>query len=176
MNLYLRLLRVVLAALLRRRPLAVEEVSVLRFRTGLLDLDPNRHMNNGRFLTLMDLGRVDLMVRMGLAGEAVRRRWMPVIASAMVRWRRSLLPFQAFELHTRLIGWDEKWFFIEQRFVRDGRTVAVGLVKGLFRRPGGHVPTAEVLQASLGEQPMCEQLPQSVHEWMAAERHLSGFD
>ena len=39
------------------------------------DLDTNLHLNNGRYLTLMDLGRVDLMLRMGVMGELRRRRW-----------------------------------------------------------------------------------------------------
>ena len=93
-----------------RRRIAPLDVSVLRFRAVPTDLDLNMHMNNGRYLTLMDLGRIDLMMRTGMGRLVIREKWMPVIASAMVRFRRSLLPFQKSELHTRLLCWDDKWF------------------------------------------------------------------
>lgn len=51
MNLWLRLIRVWLAA--RRRPsLGVEDVSVIRVRVWPHDLDLWGHVNGGRYLTL----------------------------------------------------------------------------------------------------------------------------
>ena len=101
---------------------------------------------------------------------------MPVIASSMVRWRRSLLPFQRFELRSRMLWWDDKWFYVEQRFVREGRTVAIGLVKGVIRRKGGHVPPAEVFARVLGHEPEAPPVPAAIADWQAFEGHLSGLD
>ena len=56
MNLIFRLLRALLAAL-RRRPLGPLEESVVAFGVWPGDLDINRHMNNGRYLTVMDRGQ-----------------------------------------------------------------------------------------------------------------------
>jgi acyl-CoA thioesterase FadM len=53
----------VLIATLRRGPLDLLGESVVRFRVWPGDLDFNLHMNNGRYLTLMGLGRLDLMAR-----------------------------------------------------------------------------------------------------------------
>lgn len=171
MNLYLRMLLVILKAWFGS-PLKPLDTSVIRFRCWPHDLDANMHMNNGRYLTLMDLGRIDLMMCTGMAAPALKRRWMPVIASALVRFRRSLQPFQRFELRSRLLCWDDKWFFIEQRFVRDGRVVMVGLVKGLIRRRGGHVPPGEVLEIVLGEAPASPPMPDHVREWLHAEAQV----
>lgn len=175
MNLYFRLLWLSLMARFRPQLGALDE-SVLRMRVWPFDLDLNRHMNNGRFLTLMDLGRIDLMLRSGLGRVVVRERWMPVIASSMVRWRRSLLPFQRFELRSRMLWWDDKWFYVEQRFVREGRTVAIGLVKGVIRRRGGHVAPAEVFAQVLGHEPKAPPVPAAIADWQAFEGHLSGLD
>ena len=60
------------------------------------DLDVNVHMNNGRYLALMDLGRFDLMVRARLYRPKEHRQRWPVLGSTMVRYRRSLQPFQRF--------------------------------------------------------------------------------
>ncbi|HEX8430337.1 MAG TPA: thioesterase family protein, partial [Longimicrobium sp.] len=72
MNLVLRLFYVALAAL-RRPRLRPLDLSVVTFRVFPNDLDVNFHMNNGRYLTLMDLGRLDLLLRLGILRELRRR-------------------------------------------------------------------------------------------------------
>ena len=126
MNLLLRLIRVLLTAVCRP-PLGILDESVVTFRVWPTDLDLNGHMNNGRYLTLMDLGRIDLMARSGLARVALRRGWRPVVGSATIRFHRALKLFHRYELKTRVVGWDAKWFYIEQRFEREGAVAAFGL-------------------------------------------------
>ena len=77
MNLWFRSL-IVLFTVFFRRSLDPLDESVLKFRVWPTDLDVNFHMNNGRYLTIMDLGRVDLMLRTGLGKMALNgsgRRW-----------------------------------------------------------------------------------------------------
>ena len=153
----------------RREPLAEY---VLRFRVSLGDLDTNIHMNNGRYLSLMDLGRVDMALRSGIYQTALRRRWMPVIGSAMVRFRRSLGPFQKFELRTRLVGWDDRWFFFEQRFESGDVLYALAQVRATFRSKGRALPPAEVLTAggvSLSPPP----LPPYLRLWAQADEEAA---
>jgi acyl-CoA thioesterase FadM len=161
MNLYLRLIRVVLAALFGRR-IGMLDDSVVGFRVWPNDLDFNLHMNNGRYLTVMDIGRTDLMIRAGLVGTLWRRRWAPVLGGATIRYRRSLPAFGRYRLHTRLLGWDEKWLYLDQVFEdAGGATAAHAVVKAVFRRCGGTVPTAEIA-AALGWQGAAPKLPDYV--------------
>ena len=164
MNLFFRMLKVLLAAVLGSRLAPLGE-SVVPFRVWPNDLDTNLHMNNGRYLTIMDLGRLDLMIRTGLGAVILKRRWQPMVGAAVIRFRRGLGPFERYDLKTRIVGWDEKWFWIEHRYERAGEVVALGAVKGLFRNPTGNVPTAEVL-AVLG---VTEAPP--IPEWILAWRH-----
>ena len=85
MNLWLRLLVVLARALRRPGSLGPLDEGVLRFHVMPHDLDVNLHVNNGRYFTLMDLGRVDLVARLGLVRPILRNRWMPVVASATLR-------------------------------------------------------------------------------------------
>ena len=79
MNLYLRLLIVLFQLIgLRRTGLFAE--SRLSFRVLPNDCDVNFHMNNGRYLTFMDLGRLHMVAQIGLLGPVIRNRWMPVLA------------------------------------------------------------------------------------------------
>ncbi|UEM21852.1 thioesterase family protein [Skermanella mucosa] len=146
MNLVFRMIKVLLAALFGRRRDLMDE-SVLTFRVWPNDLDVNLHMNNGRYLTIMDLGRMDLMIRCGLARPIIRNRWMPVLGGASVRFRRSLKPFERFRLHTRVLGWDAKWVYMEHRIESmDGRVAAHATVRGLFKSRAGTVEPAEILR------------------------------
>jgi acyl-CoA thioesterase FadM len=171
MNLLLRLVLVLVGALRGRRLSPLEE-SVVRFRVLPNDLDNNFHMNNGRYLTLMDLGRTDLVIRMGVARKLLQRKWNPVVGSLTIRYRRSLEPFQRYELRTRLVGWDDQWFFVEQRFVRDGELVARAFVKGIFLGPEGRVPTQAVVDAS-GHDVASPPIPDGLRRWAEAEAMLN---
>ena len=172
MNLYFRLIKVVLAAIFGRSIDSKGE-SAITLRVWPNDLDANLHMNNGRYLTLMDLGRFDLLIRGGLLRTVFRKRWMPVAAAATIRFRRSLDPFQRFRLRTRVLGWDAKNVIMEQVFeTLDGQIAARALVRGVFRRKDGTVPTSEIAAAA-GWSPQSPDLPERVTAWLAAEDGLS---
>src|SRR5699024_7008731 len=68
---------------IRRREgtLPLDAVSRIRLTTLPTDIDVLRHMNNGRYLSLFDLGRWDMTTRTGL-GDAFRDHgWYAVVAS-----------------------------------------------------------------------------------------------
>jgi acyl-CoA thioesterase FadM len=166
MNLWVRLLFTVLAALRGGRIAPLSEASRVRFRVMPHDLDLAFHMNNGRYLNIMDLGRVDLMIRAGLLKEIRSRRWLPVLAGAQVHFRKELRLWQPFVLETRIVTWDGAWFTMEQRFVvtdRDGResVAALAVLRGGFFEASARrkVPVEEVLAltGTEGQPPLAPQ-------------------
>lgn len=152
----------------RRPRIAPLDEAVLRFRVLPTDLDVNLHMNNARYLALMDLGRADLMLRLGVLWETLRRRWGPVLASVAITFRRPLDPMQRFTLHTRIVAWDERWIFLEQRFERAGDTVARAFVKSTFVAPAGRVPTSRVM-ALVGTDLAAPPMPEPLRAWVEAQ-------
>lgn len=171
MNLILRLIRVVVMSFFRSR-LGVLDVSVVNFRVWPNDMDFNGHMNNGRYLTVMDLGRIDLILRAGLGKYFLTGKWVPIVASAKLRYRRSLGPFQKYQLHSRLLCWDDKWFILEQRFMVDDRSVAIAYIKSLFRERKSNIAPAEIL-LTLGHTAPSPPVPESVQLWMESESHIA---
>ncbi len=165
-----RLLRVVATARGRGRIGPLDEC-VLGFRVMPADLDVNRHMNNGRYLQLMDLGRFDYIIRAGVFRELRRKRWMPLVGSETIRFRRSLPLFRTYRLHTRLVYWDDKWFFFEQRFTSRGELIASALVKGLLRGPGGNVSPVEALAAG-GHRLAAPEPVDGLERWNEADAAL----
>ncbi len=94
MNLWFRLLWLVVSAFRRPRLDPVDDVSRLSFRVWPHDLDTSLHMNNGRYWTLMDQGRADVMIRSGLWRTIAREGWVPVVSAAEIRFRVATGPQQ----------------------------------------------------------------------------------
>ncbi len=147
-----------------RKPVDPLGTTSLRMTVLPNDLDFNGHVNNGRYLTLADVGRMDFVIRSGSARVAIAQRALPIVGDALAKFRRDLKPFERFDLQTRLLGWDEKWTFIEHRFVRHGRVLGIVVVRGLFKAPSGPVKLS-VFAAALGVSAVSPQLPSWVVEW-----------
>ncbi len=178
MNLYFRFLLTLIASLFKPRIVSIMETSVLKFRVWPNDLDFNMHMNNGRYLTVMDLGRLDLILRSGLIKAMLKQKSVPVLGASTIRYRIPLNPFQEYELQTKMVCWDEKWAYMEQRFViakgdKAGAIAAVALVKGSFfdQKARKTVPTSDVI--ALGNmKDVSPPMPIHVAEWIRSEEHL----
>jgi len=167
MGTWIRTISVFLAAPLRPR-LALFDQSRLYFRVLPSDLDLNIHMNNARYLALMDIGRIDLILRTSMWRTMWANRWQAVLAGSLVRYRRSLKPFRKLELTSRLIGWDEKWFYIEHRIESGGLLACQATVRGAFLGASGIV-TPSQLAASVGHADQMPELPGWVTVWNDAD-------
>ena len=148
MNLYLRFLLLLVKRIRVPGGFDVFEACRTRFRVNPLDLDLNLHMNNGRYLSIMDLARFDLMLKAGIFWKLFARGYYPVVVTESIRFRKSLGLFAGFEVMTIIESWDEKDLFISQTFLQGDQLVARGYLKGRFRQRGrkGSVPTAELFE------------------------------
>jgi acyl-CoA thioesterase FadM len=156
MNLWLRLLYLIASAFWRPRLDPMSDVSRLSFQVWPTDLDTSMHLNNGRYWTLMDLGRADLMFRSGLWRTIWNNRWLPVVSAGKIRFRRELRLFQSFALETRIVAWTETSIIIEHRMVTRGRNEAeilsaIALVRvGLYDRKLRTFVTVPQIMETLG--------------------------
>ena len=178
MNLWLRLLRVLITARFRQKLTLPADVSVLHFRVWPHDLDLSAHMNNGRYLTLMDLGRTDIMLQSGLWRALWNNGWTPIASAITIRFRRELLLLQKIRLETRLVCWDPTLVVIEQTFYleggsRDGQVAARALFKGgLYdRRAKAFVPITRLMQ-SIGVMAESPLAPPDVEAFLHAGERL----
>lgn len=134
----------------KRRPrLDLTAVSRVSFRVWPTDIDLMMHMNNGRYLSYMDLGRVDLTERTGLATVLQAHGISAVVGAQTITYRKSLQPFQRFTVESRLVGTDERAFYIEQRFVVRGEVYARAIVRGrLISKTKGTLKVAELKEVT----------------------------
>lgn len=126
--------------------LDVLEEDVLRLRVLPTDIDVNFHMNNARYLSVMDYARMHLLARTRLLEHILSSRWQPLVGATWVTYRRLLPLFSAYTLTSRMVCWDEKWFYIEQTFSRRDGLAAVGRIKGALRDECGTVDPQRVIE------------------------------
>lgn len=164
MNMWFRTLLVRLFAT-RRPAVGVHDVARMRLRVLPTDIDVLRHVNNGVYLSLMDLGRIDLLLRAGVWQRMTTAGIYPVVTSSTITYRRSLDLWTRYTLETRVLGYDDRACYLEQRFVVDGEIFARGVVKGRFLRRTGGTVTMDELTALLGVDRSELVLPEWVARW-----------
>ena len=146
MNLIFRMLYVYLLSLFRERLPIGQGRSHLSLRVLPNDLDINFHMNNGRYLTMCDLSRVDMFIRTGLARTMLKHNWIPVIAEHTMVYKKPLGLFQRFVLLMDITHWDEKYFHMKHTFLIGDRVMAEGTSRGcIYARGTGVVSPEEVI-------------------------------
>lgn len=146
------------------------DISRIPFRVQLRDIDLLMHMNNGTYLTMQDLGRLDWMLRTKTFRRLHRHGLNAVVARQTISYRRSLDLGDRYLLETRLLGSDERNFYLEQRFTKDGQIHARSYVLGRFVDKDGAVPMERVFEVlpEVGE--MHDLVPPWVREWADSAR------
>ena len=145
-------------------PLGVLDEDRIAMHVWPHDIDINLHLNNARYLSIMDYGRTHLLARTGLLTHILRSRWRALIGGVWVTYRRSLPLFAAFTLSSRLVCWDERWFYMEQTFTgRDG-LAAVGWVKAVLRDASGTLDPQKVIEA-VAPNIASPPLPDAIATW-----------
>jgi acyl-CoA thioesterase FadM len=123
-------------------------VSVLNLRVLPNDIDINFHMNNGRYLTICDLNRIDVFARSGLLKAMMKRGWIPVIAEHTMTYKKPLDLFQKYEVKLAVLKWDDKFFYMTHTFIVNERVVAEGTSKGcVYARGKGVVSPVDAIAA-----------------------------
>ena len=163
-------LRLGLELVLARRapPLPIDGVHVTRLTCRPADIDPWGELNNGRTLTLYDLGRVPLAVRTGLVATLRRNRWGLAVAGASVRYRRRVRAFERLEIRSAYVGRDPRFLYVHQAMFRRGDPVSSVLIRSAVTAPDGIVPTDRVI-AALGPAAPDPPLPAWIAAWSDAE-------
>ncbi len=132
------------------------------------DLDLWAELNNGRTLTIYDLGRIPMAIRTGLWAVIRRKGWGITVAGNTTRYRRRVRMFDRLEMHSRCIGWDQRFLYMEQSMWKAGECTSHMLLRSAVTSKAGIVPPSEVLVA-MGAEQDSPSLPRWVQAWIAAD-------
>lgn len=153
----------------RQKPLEWHEAHVSKHICWPWDLDPWNELNNGRALTLFDLGRVGWSARMNVGGIMRKKRWGFAIAGTSVRYRRRIQMFHKLEMRTRIVCWDDRFFYYEQTFWKsDGECAVHAVIRAAITSRNGIVPPKDMIEA-MDRGIETPEIPAWIQKWSDSE-------
>lgn len=132
------------------------------------DIDGFLEMNNGRILTILDLGRTILARRVGLLKALRDNRWGLTMAGVSVRYRRRIRPFVKFRVVSRAVGWDDKFFYLDQSIWVEDQCHVQALYRSAVTDKNGIVKPERVF-AAMGFDEASPALPDWIQNWVDAD-------
>ncbi|MCF6440174.1 thioesterase family protein [Pseudoalteromonas luteoviolacea] len=166
MNLYFRLLLLFWKIKQNKTYEGMLDPTSIDFRALPTDCDINLHLTNSRYLAMMDIARTWMTERLGLLNKILKRKWFPIVNATAITYIRDIKPMQKFSVTTRVVGWDHKYFYIEQKFHSERGLHAIAYVRGVFKSRKGIVAVEDLLELAefKGTQP---ELPNEIVHWKA---------
>lgn len=123
-------------------PHALFQPAITSTRTSLLETDYNLHKSNSTYFSDMDVARTNLftaIVRNGIrknsriamakksqlssamgATEGTKGNHIIALGGIVCNFKKEILPYKKFEMWTRLLCWDRKWFYLITHLVKPG--------------------------------------------------------
>ncbi|XP_057713550.1 protein THEM6-like [Corythoichthys intestinalis] len=123
------------------------------------------HMNNARYLRECDFARFSLYIRNGMFKALRALKASMVVGATTIRFRRPLYIGEAYELRSRVVTWDDKAFFLEQRFVssKDGLVCAIMYCKQTVLRSSPD----SIMQYLCKRKVECPEFPEDLQHWIS---------
>lgn len=150
-------------------PMDLLDMHVSQHRCRLVDCDIFMEMNNGRILTLYEMGRFQAAVRMGLWALLKKKHWGLTVAGTSIRYRKRITPFEKYEIRTKIATWDERFVYIEQGMYKlNGDCASHVLLRTAVVEKGRAVPTDVLIEAMGVTTPRPTPAPW-VQNWIDAE-------
>ena len=150
MNLFFRLLRTYISALLNTATTHYNDIHKLRFRVLLTDQDVFNHLNNSRYLSFTDLAMVDWLMRVGAWKVIRKQKWFPVFVYKEQFFYKQLRFPDTFTVETKLVGWMGGYLCCEHQFMKGERCYAMSRTIGRIIGRKGQRPTVDQIADLLG--------------------------
>ena len=146
MILFGKTLKILVSNIFQKKRVIPFQKTNLFFKVWPTDIDINFHMNNGRFLTIMDYGRFDYYGKLGLFPLMFKKKALPVTGAAFVQFRRPLGLFKSYRLETELVSLNEKWFYFDQKIFLNKELSCRLLVKALWLQKGAKISPKDIFE------------------------------
>ena len=144
------------------------DTHVSRHRCWPQDIDMFMEMNNGRILTILDLGRTVLAHRVGLLSALRANGWSMTMAGVSVRYRRRIRPFVKFRTVSKCVGYDHRFAYLDQSIWIGDECAVQALYRSAITDENGIVAPEKVF-AAMGLDAAPPELPHWVASWIEAD-------
>ena len=131
-------------------------------------------MNNGVYFSEFERGTFDWLWRVGRGFPAFNKQYQCniVLTGLATRIRREIGIFRMFQVHTKLIHFDEKHLYLEQRIMRHGFVYCAAFadLSVVNQKTGRRTTTTNFIKfiglSEEGKMEMRAKCPQSMFDWL----------
>jgi len=170
MTLYMRMLAILLRQLWSKPAANPLTPQFVFFRAWLHDCDFNFHLTSSRYFALMDLARLDLMFNLGMGKLILKHKWKFVINAQEITYVKEIPPFARFCISSQILGWDEKYFYVEHRVTSNGTLHAVAHVRNAALKDNKVISMWKVFE-TCGFKNVQASVPEAVDIWKQLLTH-----
>jgi len=148
---------------------SMTETHISQHRCWPHDLDFWLELNNGRAMSIYDIGRTALGQRAGLIDTVRKEGWAMTMAGSITRFRRRIHGFERFEMRSRAVCWDDKFLYLEQSmWKQNGECASHVVFRAAVTNKNGLIPIEDVLKA-MGREDTSPKMPEWLEEWSQTE-------
>lgn len=170
MNLYVRMIRILLSQILSNKLSSPLNRRFTFFRVWPHDCDFNLHLTNSRYLGFMDLCRMDLMMALGMTGKILKHKWKFVVNAQEITYIKEVAPFTRFRISSQILGWDDKYFYVEHRLSTKGKLHAIAHIRIAAVQDRKVISMDEVFK-TCGFEYVNAKVPEAVDIWKQLLEH-----
>ncbi len=155
--------------------ICLEEETSLVLRAGIFDIDPLMEINNGRYLTLADIGRFNHGFRTGFYKKSRENNLYFTVAGTSTKYRYRIPFRKKFTMTTKIICYDDKWIYYHHNFIYNNQITTSLLVRTGVLKNGKLVRPKDVegyFEMTLPKLAM----PEWVESWIKTDENFPGFD
>lgn len=142
---WIRLLSALINAKFKKKLIGTETVCK-SFRVWITDMDVSV-MNHAAIMTVLETGRLDLMVRTNFLKIATKNKWYFPMQAISIQFYRPLKILQKAQIFTRISYVDAKWIYLEQKIERKGKIIVACIIKGTIKKGRETIHTSEFMKA-----------------------------
>jgi acyl-CoA thioesterase FadM len=139
----------------------------------LIDTDLSRLFTQA-YSSYMGLARWHYVFASKFRNVALKKFWAPVTVAESMIYQRSIKAFSRIELKTNLICWDEKRFYLEQKFYVKGKLHAKAFLEGIIRSPQSPLRPPKVFKG-LGVEMNSPPFPEYIKLWIESKNKSTDF-
>jgi len=172
MFIMLRMVYAVIYQLFNKKPASAYDAVSLPLCVMPWDCDLNFHINNGRYLSIMDVARAQLYLAAGIVPTMFRQKWTPVVTSAHLLYRRSVNIFEKYALTSQFVGRTDKFLVVEHRFKVKSKTAVLAYVALAFRDNQGVVSSDRLVAAFGLERLPLENRPDILESFLQTDQYF----
>ena len=167
---WFRLLQTFVQSFFSKQTMSLHDKYYLNFKVTPFESDL-RFLNNARYLTFMEVARLDMMIKSGIFKKVIKDGWVPLVASQSIRYKRPLRRWDNFQVESQVVDGDSHSFYIEHRFRAKGVTVALGFVRAVILKRGKRL-TLDEIGIKIGRKPFSSRHSSIQNSYKAFEDQL----